>query len=107
MSSSLNTKSFSTSIRIPFSFAFCFLSRLVITRLGVIGVSGVKGMYGLYGVWGSPVRGPPGLSRLSRRSTMVVLVDGALCGGLKARKGREDVLLPVRRLRGAGAGARE
>jgi len=67
----------------------------------------VKGMYGLYGVWGTAVRGSLGLSRLSRRSTMVVLVDGALCGGLNARKGRVDVLLPERRLKGAGGGARD
>jgi len=107
MSLSAGTKSSSISTRTPFSFALCFLSRLVTIRLGVSGVIGVKGMYGLYGVWGTALRGSLGLSKLSRRSTMVVFVDGALCGGLNARKGKEDVLLPERRLRGAGAGARD
>lgn len=50
------------------------------------------------------MRGPCGPRRLSLRSTTVVFVGGALCGGLKTLNGSADELplplLAVRMLRG-------
>jgi len=77
MSSSLSTMSSSLTTFSPSRFRFFFISFFVMSVRGVTGVIGVNGIYGLYGVCGTPVFGCTP-NTLSRRSTKVVLVGGAL-----------------------------